>query len=279
MKNTLSSLALCGLFASLASYSLAAAPAAEGSIKNLAKASQNPVANLISVPFENNFTTNNGSEDGNVNVLNIKPVIPMALNEDWNLINRMIIPVIYQEQRFSGEGDQFGIGDITYQGFVSPAVPGDWVWGVGPQVTVPTGTDQRLSSDKLSVGPAVVVLTMPGKWVVGGVVSNIWDVAGSSSDGQVNEMTLQPFVNYNMDDGWYLSTAPVITANWAADDSSDTWTIPVGGGIGRVFSIGKQPVNVKCAAYYNVEKPKYGSDMNFQFSVTFLFPKNKPASQ
>ena len=145
--------------------------------QDLVKASQNPISTLISVPFENNTTFNNGTEDAIVNILNIKPVVPLSIGENWNLINRLIVPVIYQEERFSGEGDVFGLGDITYQGFLSPAKPGKLIWGIGPQLQMPTGMD-RLTSDQWSLGPAAVGLMMPGNWVFGLLVSNVWDIGG-----------------------------------------------------------------------------------------------------
>lgn len=262
----------------------------------LAKASQNPVASLISVPFENNATFNNGPDDVFVNVLNIKPVIPMGLTENWNLINRAIVPVVYQDGGFLGQttvggsiisggttefvrpgeklGSQFGLGDITYQGFISPKKPGKFIWGLGPQLNLPTGTG-RMSSNQWSLGPAAVGLVMPGHWVIGALLSNVWNIGnGYDNAPDVSAMTLQYFINYNMKGGWYLSTAPVMTANWEAE-SGNQWTIPVGGGAGRVFKIGKQHVNMKLAAYYNVAKPDDATDWNLQFSFTFLFPKQK----
>ena len=257
---------------------------------DLAKASQNPVASLISLPFENNATFNNGKEDVFVNILNIKPVIPMSLTENWNLINRAIVPAIYVDGGTTGpfhtwgggtvtlikkpeeEDSEFGLGDIVYQGFISPANPGKFIWGLGPQLNIPTGME-RLTSDQWSLGPVAVGLTMPGHWVIGALVSNVWSIEGYNDAENVNALTAQYFINYNMKGGWYLSSAPVIKANWEADDNDDTWTIPVGGGVGRVFKIGKQPVNLKLAGYYSAVKPDDASDWNLQFTWTFLFPK------
>ena len=241
--------------------------------ESLAKASQNPVASLISVPFENNTTFNNGTEDSVVDILNIKPVIPMSFGENWNLINRTIVPVIYQEERFPDEGNRFGLGDITYQGFFSPKKPGKIIWGMGPQLGLPTGMD-RLTSNQWTLGPTAVLLAMPGHWVAGVLVSNVWDFGGGYEPSEdVNFFSFQYFINYNMKGGWYLTTAPTITANWEADDSGDKWTVPFGGGVGRVFKIGKQPLNLKVSGYYNVEKPDYASDWNLQTQLTFMFPK------
>ena len=239
----------------------------------LAKASQNPVSSLISVPFENNTTFNNGTEDSVVNILKIKPVIPMSFGENWNLINRTIVPVIYQEERFPDEGNRFGLGDVTYQGFFSPKKTGKLIWGLGPQLGLPTGMD-RLTSNQWTLGPAAVVLMMPGHWVVGTLISNVWDFGdGYEPSEDVNFFSVQYFINYNMKGGWYLTTAPTITANWEADDSGDKWTVPFGGGVGRVFKIGNQHLNMKVSGYYNVEKPQYASDWNLQTQLTFMFPK------
>jgi hypothetical protein len=241
---------------------------------NLAKQSQNPVASLISLPFENNATFNNGKDDDFVNILNIKPVIPMGLTENWNWINRIIAPVIYDERDIPDHSAKFGIGDIIYQGFLSPAKSGKFIWGIGPQLNLPTGME-RFTSDQWSLGPNGVILTMPGSWVIGLLAGNVWSIGGYNDAEDVNMFTAQYFINYNMKVGWYVTAAPVITANWEADDSDDKWTVPVGGGFGRVFKIGKQPVNLKLAVYYSVERPDNASDWNLQFQWNFLFPKKR----
>jgi hypothetical protein len=267
---------LLGAFFLLGNAALTdAAWAEDKGTQDLAKQSQNPVSDLISVPFENNLNFTAGTEDAYVNVLNVKPVLPVRIAENWNLINRAIVPIVYQGERFPGEGSEFGLGDITYQGFVSPAKPGKLIWGVGPALVMPTGSDGRMTSDKWSTGPAAVGLAMPGKWVFGALAQNVWSIGGASDSNapDVNQFLFQYFINYNMKGGWYLTSAPTITANWEADDNDDRWTVPFGGGIGRVFKIGKQPVNVKLAAYWNAEKPRWAADWNVQAQITFLFPK------
>lgn len=239
---------------------------------NLAKQSQNPVSTLISVPFETNFEFNAGPEDKTDFILNIKPVYPMKLSADWNLINRLIAPVVSQGERIPGQGRESGLGDFTYQAFLSPAKPGKVIWGVGATLVIPTGSDDRLTSDKWSLGPSAVVLTMPGHWVVGALAQNVWSFAGESDAPDVNQFLFQYFLNYNMKKGWYLSSSPIITANWEAT-SGNKWTVPFGGGFGRVFKIGKQNVNMKLASYYNVERPDNASNWTLQASITLLFPK------
>jgi len=275
-KNPIQSLLLCLFIA--AGFSIFANPVlAEDKTtpdtKDLAKASQNPVSTLISVPFEMNNTFNNGPEDAYAMTLNIKPVIPMSFSENWNLINRVIVPVAYQGEFYQDQGSVSGLGDITYQSFFSPKKVGKFIWGVGPMLMMPTGMD-RLTTNQWSLGANAVGLVMPGHWVFGALVSNVWNVGNGYDDApDVNMFSGQYFVNYNMDGGWFLSMSPTITANWEAEDSDDTWTVPFGGGVGRVFKIGKQPVNMQLKAYYNAVKPDDASDWNLQYTCIFLFPK------
>jgi hypothetical protein len=235
----------------------------------LRKASQNPVGALISLPLQNNTNFRFGPEDRTQNILNIQPVIPVALSKKWNLINRTIFPVMYQPEIVPGEGSTSGLGDTSYTGFISPREPGNLIWGVGPVLSIPTSTDDALGSGEWAAGPSVVLLTMSGSWVTGILLSNIWSF---DSDADVNFFFGQIFANYNMDKGWFLTTQPIITANWEAE-SGQQWTVPLGGGVGRVYKIGKQPVNTLLQAYYNVEKPDFGPDWQLRFQFTFMFPK------
>ena len=239
--------------------------------EDLAKESQNPIGNIISLPFENNFDFGVGEEDAFVYSLNLKPVYPMTFGK-VNLINRFILPVIYQEERFEGEGNEFGLGDLIYQAFFSPAKPGKIIWGVGPEFIFPTNTDDRLGVDKWSAGPAAVALAKPGQWLFGALVQNVWSYAGDSDASDVRFFSLQYFINYNFESGWYLSSTPTITADWEAD-SDDRWTVPFGGGVGRLVKFGNQPVDLKLQGFYNVEKPKNANDWSLQFQVKLLFPK------
>jgi hypothetical protein len=248
------------------------AMAAEQNSQDLAKASQNPIANLISLPIQNNTNFGIGPDDETQNILNIQPVWPVSLNENWNLITRTILPVVSQPGVLTGgEGRVNGLGDTTFTGFFSPKDSGDITWGVGPVFLIPTATDDALGSDKWGAGPALVVLTMPGKWVIGSLFSNVWSFAGSG-DQDVNLFTWQYFINYNLAGGWYLTSAPIITANWEAA-SGEKWTVPFGAGFGKIFKIGKQSINGSAQAYYNVDKPTYGADWTLRLQLQFLFPK------
>ncbi len=240
---------------------------------DLARAAQNPVADMISLPFQNNYNTDVGGLNNNQNVLNIQPVIPFNLNDDWNLITRTIIPVVYQPSLFQGDDHDFGVGDIQFTAFFSPVKPvNGWIVGAGPAIRAPTAMDSRLGARKWSLGPSAVALRMEGPWVFGALIQNVWSVAGSG-DNSVNEFLIQPFVNYNMDDGWYLTSSPVITANWQADSSDDRWTVPVGGGVGKIFRLGDQAMNAQIQAFYNVETPGFGPEWTIRFQLQLLFPR------
>ena len=169
------------------------------------------------------------------------------------------------------------MGDIQQALFFSPRKPGSssFLWGAGPIFQLPTATDERLGTEKWSAGPAAVGLTVHGPWVAGALVQNIWSFAGDSDRDDVNQMLIQYFVNYNLPNGWYLTSSPIVTANWKAD-SDNTWTIPFGGGVGRLLRIGKLPVNVQVQGFYNVEKPDdLGPDWTLRFQVQFLLPKGR----
>ncbi len=257
--------------------------------EELAKAAQNPIANLISLPLQNNTNFKIGPLERTQNILNIQPVYPITLNDDWNLITRTILPVVSQpgltgikvvgneiivDPEGKVEKDRtFGLGDTTFTAFFSPKDSGKLTWGVGPVVLLPTATDDAIGSDKWGLGPSAVLLTMPGNWVVGSLFSNLWSVGGSGEE-DINLFTWQYFINYNIPDGngLYLTSAPIITANWEAE-SDNRWTVPFGGGVGKIFTIGKQPVNAQVSAYYNVEKPEYGPDWQLRLQLQFLFPK------
>ncbi len=244
----------------------------ELSEEDLARKTQNPVSDLISLPLQNNMNFDVGPGGHTQNILNIQPVYPVSLNEEWNLITRTIFPLINQPPLFPGADREFGLGDIQFTAFLSPAKPKGVIWGAGPIFQFPSATDDALGAEKWAVGPSVVALKMEGPWVFGALVNNIWSFAGDDDRAHLNQMLIQPFLNYNMDDGWYLSSSPIITANWKAD-SGNKWTVPVGGGIGKITRLGKLPINFQVAGYYNVESPRYGADWQLRLQLAMLFPK------
>ena len=271
------------------------APATVGaSTEDLQKATQNPVASLISVPLQNNSNFGIGPFDRTQNVLNIQPVIPIRASENWNLIIRWIAPIIWQPapgtanlevygieentpayfaaQAVQANAGVFGFGDMTPTVFFSPSKPHKLIWGVGPVFVLPTATSKVLGQGKLSMGPSIVALLQPGHWTLGVLINNAWSVAGSGGRTAVNQMTWQYFINYNLKKGWYLTSSPIITANWKAA-SGNVWTVPIGGGAGRVMRLGPQPVNISGAFFGNAAHPSGGSPWGMRLQLAFLYPK------
>ncbi|MDM0037007.1 transporter [Variovorax sp. J22P271] len=247
---------------------------AQQSNEELAKAAQNPLASLISVPFQLNTNFDSGPEERTQNVLNIQPVVPFSLNEDWNLISRTIMPLIWQPASTPFEGSTFGLGDIQLNGFLSPKNSGSWIWGVGAVAQLPTHTNDRLGNDRWGLGPTAVVLHLEkgSPWVFGALINNIWSVSGSSTDPKINQLTLQPFLNYNFPGGFYLTSSPLITANWEAA-GGQKWIVPMGGGVGKIVRFGKLPVNLQASAYYNVERPDNAPRWALRLQAQLMFPK------
>jgi len=250
-----------------------ATPAASTTTNALQKAVQNPVASLISVPVQNNNNFGVGPDDRTQDVLNIQPVIPARVSENWNLITRIITPIIFQptsSQPVNQGG--YGFGDSNPSFFLSPAKPGKIIWGVGPTFVLPTATNPVLGQGKWSIGPSVVVLAQPGKWTLGGLVNNVWSFAGQSSRPAVNQMLFQYFINYNLSKGWYFTWQPTLTANWEVSNSG-RWVVPVGGGVGRIMKLGFQPVSLTAQFYGNAVHPPGASPWGLRLQIAFLFPK------
>jgi hypothetical protein len=246
---------------------------AELSAEQLAKLAQNPIGNLISVPFQNNSNLNFGPLERTQNILNIQPVVPISVDADWNIITRTIIPVISNPALAPGEDRKNGIGDIQFNAFLSPANPGSWIWGAGLITQLPTNSSKELGNDNWGLGPTFVVLHLEkgNPWVYGVLANNVWSLSSNKQGGSYNNGLIQPFVNYNFPD-FYLTSSPIMTVNWKAD-SGEKWTVPVGGGIGKIFHLGKLPVNSQIGAYYNVERPDFAANWQIRAQVQFLFPK------
>ena len=249
----------------------AAQPSA-ASTEELTKAVQNPISSLISVPFQNNNAFGIGPYDRSQDVLNIQPVIPVGISKNWNMITRIIQPIVWQPYPNSPTGGAYGFGDMVPTFFFSPKNVGKLIWGVGPQFILPTATNDILGQGKLSMGPTVVALIEPKTGAIGVLVSNDWSIAGSGSRPDVNQMTLQYFANYNLKKGWYFSSSPVLTANWKAS-SGNVWVVPVGGGGGRVMKFGPQPVNLNLQFFGNAVHPAGTSSWGMRFQIALLYPK------
>jgi hypothetical protein len=239
------------------------------SADELAKQTQNPVASLISVPFQGNWDFGIGDREATGTLLNIQPVAPFALTSTWNVILRVIMPVQSQPAE---DGQRFtGMGDTTMTVFFSPAKTGKVIWGVGPAFLIPTATNQNLGTEKFGLGPSVVALVQPGKWTVGALWNQIWSVDGANDRDDVNQMYLQPFSNYNLGQGLALGASMEASTNFEADE--DRWTSFLLFSISKVTLLGKRPVSFLAGGGPAVASPTGRPDWRLRFASTFLFPR------
>jgi hypothetical protein len=247
---------------------------ADADVSDQAKQAQNPIADLISVPFQNNTNLNVGPQRSTLNVLNIQPVVPVSLGADWAVITRTIVPVI-SEPPLSVDGSRTnGVGDTLFSAFLSPRASKSWIWGLGPAIQIPTHSNAVLGNNNWGAGPTFVVLHLAAgsPWVYGVLVNNVWSTGSSTFSRSYNNGLMQPFVNYNLGHGTYLVSAPIVTVNWLAPGSQQ-WTVPMGGGIGQIVHLGKLPLNIQLSGYYNVAHPTEGPDWQIRTQVQLLFPK------
>jgi len=257
------------LFALLGFTNLQAQEEQEEKI-DIEKAAQNPIASMYVLPIQNNTQFGVGPFNRTQNVTNVQPVIPIGLGKKVNLIVRTIIPLINQPV---GENDsKFGLGDIALSLFFTARKPGKLIWGVGPAIGLATATDQVLGTEKWSAGPAIILLIQPGGWTFGLVAQNTWSFAGHKDRAEVNQFFTNPFIVRQIKKGWYVNSAPIITANWNAE-SGQEWLVPLGVGLGKIFRIGKLPTNVQVGYYNYVVKPDNGPDWQLRAQVNFMFPK------
>jgi hypothetical protein len=255
---------------------------------------QNPVGNLISVPFQNNTNFPIGEFGRVQDVLNIQPVVPITINSDWLLITRWIVPVVYQPDLGSGcdasgviasaicdfrerndarDGGANGLGDLNPTFFLSPAHPGKLIWGLGPTLLLPTATAPTLGQGKWGAGPSVVLLVQPKHWTLGVLSNNIWSYAGNEGRTRVNQFLTQYFVTYNMPHGWFVTSSPIITSNWRAP-AGNQWLVPFGGGFGKMTRFFDQAMVWQMHVYYNAVHP---DDLPYpkwqvRLQVALLFP-------
>jgi hypothetical protein len=206
-------------------------------------------------------------------VLNIQPVLPFQLSEDWNVITRTIIPVTYQPALAPGGSAIGGVGDISLALYFSPAkLSSSFIWGVGPAFTFPSANHEALGQGKFSTGISAVALSIQGPWLVGTLVTQVASVSGVAYRRDVSQMLVQPFINYNFPRGWYLTSSPIVTANWKAP-ASQQWTVPVGAGGGRAFRVGKQAMNAQVQAFDDAVHPHETGNWTLRVQFQLLFPK------
>jgi hypothetical protein len=242
------------------------------------KTSQNPVGNITVFPFQNNFNYGFGPYTRMQYNLNVQPVFPIMLSKQMTLIARTIIPVVNQPSAAppavcaapGGCPSAFGLSDVQQQLYFAPKTkPGRLIWGVGPVFQFPTATPGTLGSGKWSAGPDAVALVMPGKWVLGALVTQLWSYAGQPGRATVSSFLVQPFVNYNLKNGWALSSAPIVTANWTAQNK---WAVPLGGGIARTFKDDEQLMSVSVLYYTYVVRPLASPQTNLRVVWSLLWP-------
>jgi len=237
----------------------------------LAKKLNNPVASLISVPLQFNYDTGFGPKDAYKLTLNVQPVIPVSISEDWNLIVRTIVPVVYQESIADGIDSKFGLGDTLQSFFFSPKQPtsGGWIWGVGPAFLWPTATDDALGSEKWGAGPTGLVLRQEHGWTYGVLANHIWSYAGADDRGEVNSTFIQPFLTHT----WPTATTLGVNTESTYDWANEQWTVPINLFASQVVKFGNLPVQLSGGPRYYAASPDGGPEWGARFVMTFLFPK------
>jgi hypothetical protein len=257
----------------------------------LAKELANPIASLISVPFQANEDWGFGpSGNGYKFTLNIQPVIPISISKDWNLILRTIFPIVSQHDLFfipnlpknsplqPQNRSQDGLSDTTQSFFLSPKKPGPFglIWGIGPAFLYPTGTNVLLDSGTFSIGPTFVALEQKGPWTAGVLMNQLWSVIISEDRSSLSQMFIQPFIAYTTKTHTTFTIDTESTADWNASSSDGKWTVPVIFQISQILKIGKQPISIQIGGKYYADSPRYGPNWGVRFNLTLLYPTARP---
>lgn len=239
---------------------------------DLAKQLANPVASLISVPIQANFDDNFGPQDeGSIMRINVQPVIPVSLGEEWNLISRTILPIVDQSNIPAGFSES-GLGDTVQSFFFSPKAPtsGGWIWGIGPVLLLPTATDELLGSEKWGIGPTAVVLRQSGPWTVGALANHIESFAGESQRADISATFLQPFVSYVTPRQMTFALNTESTYDW----DNEQWSTPLNLTVAQLLRAGDQLFQIGGGVRYWVDAPDAGPEgWGVRLQFTLLFPK------
>jgi len=242
----------------------------QDNLLEVAKASQNPISSMISLPLQNNFNYGTGIPERLQYVLSVQPIVPVKLTSDLSLIVRTIAPIM--SQPVGRDQTETGMGDLTVETFLAPARPGEhgFMLGVGPAFTAPTATSSVLGSERWLAGISAVVVMSPDPWVLGLLAVQQWSYAGDDARAVTNPFVLQPLINYNLPHGWAITSAPIMTADWAQFD--DAVFVPIGGGPSKVFTMGGQYMSAGVQAYVNAVRRHGMSDWTLRATYSLLFP-------
>ena len=269
MKRTLLLLALT-LVSTLTLYAEETVPATD--TQKLAKQLQNPVAALISVPFQNNFSFDLGpNENGHQYLLRMQPVIPVSISEDWNLIVRPILPFVSQNNVL-GPNSQTGFSDLNLELFFSPKETGEdgIIWGVGPVLLMPTATNIYLGTEKWGMGPAAVALKQFGPWTAGMLANHVWSYAGHSDRNKISLTYMQPFFAHASKKGFTVSCSSETSYDWIGHK----WTVPLIGGVSQILPVFGHLISVGASGIYYARSPEFGPSWGIRATLTLLFPKH-----
>jgi len=236
------------------------------------KRARNPLDDQVSLQIQPNFNFGLAPNRDTQYVFNIQPVFPVNLSGDWILYSRTILPLVDQPGSAPGEGYTFGTGDIQETVLLSPPSSPAFIWGLGTVFQAPSASSTSLGSGKWEIGPAAAAILTGKWWQLGGQVYNLWSFAGDASRPAVNAMLVQPLLNVFLPQNWYLTFGPQVTANWKAS-SGNKWTVPVGGGIGRAFSVAGKSGTAQVEAYKYVERPSGSATWTVILTVQFVFPE------
>jgi len=243
---------------------------------DLAKQLSNPVASLVSVPFQLNWEQGVGPGEDLRTLINFQPVLPFSLTPGTNLVARIILPYVSQPSLAAGAAPTSGFGDILFSMFFSPARSKGVIWALGPVLSLPMSADPFLGSGKWGIGPTGIVLKQAGSWTVGALVNHVWSFAGDPDRADVSQTFIQPFLAYGLKSGVTLTLQSESSANWKAE-SGEEWTVPINGQVSKVVKLGRHPMSIAFGAGYYVESPEGGPEWKIRTAITLLFPTASPA--